>query len=162
AGVAGHLQPENRSEAAKFGAGFGELVGVAGGVEDELGEIAAGAELAVLGTLERGAAGGLGQRVCVVRREAVGRGVGAGDPGGGEEIAVGVQVFLILGLDVAVDVGAAEDDGPGVSFGLYLEYLQLAPGLEVRWIVGQEAVDETVGLFRMGKRGAGLSADVFD
>ena len=69
--------------------------GIAGLVEEELAEIAVGAELSILRPLEGRAIIGLCQRIGIERRRAVAVGIMNQSPFGVEHVAVGVQILIV-------------------------------------------------------------------
>src|SRR5262245_22093847 len=160
-GRVGLGQFENGAETAESDARLSERVGVAGLVEEEFCEVGARPELAVLRPLERRRVIRLRQRVGVERGGAINGGVVDSDPAGDENLPVGVQVLDVLREDVCVHVTRVEDNRPALVV-QHLQGLQLAPLREVITVVGDEAVEETVGLLGVWIDGAGLAADVFN
>src|SRR5262249_43964664 len=153
AGVASETQTEDGAKSAKCSC-FGQGVGVAGGVEDEFREVCARRELGVFRSLEGSTAGGFGQGIGAVRIGAVQGGVVDCDPSCLEDVAIGVQVFLVLGRDVGVGAARMEHDGAGVGLRLHLEDLQFAAGLQVGGVGRKETVDKAVRLAGVRESGS--------
>src|SRR5262249_10496098 len=138
-------EPEDRVPAARRCVLRAGRIGVARLVEEELPESGAGAELPILGSLERRAACRLGQRVCVEWGVSV-RGGGVDRlPLGPEALVVGVQRELIGTVERCLAV--ERDRGTGVAEDL--ENLQLAV-VEIARVLGDVAKHEAVGTLRRG------------
>src|ERR1043166_323154 len=114
ADVSREMQTEDRTKAAKS-AGLCERVGISSSIENEFGEVSARSELAVFRALEGSSTGGFCQGIGVVWSNTVDSGVVDGYPGSREDVAVSVQILLILGGDVAINVRRVEYDSAGVS-----------------------------------------------
>src|SRR4029079_1898711 len=112
-------------EAAEARSGLGADVGVAGLVEHELAEARAGAERAVLRSLERRRQLRLGERVGVELGAAVELGVVDGDPAGLEYLAEAVEVADVGRQDIGVGLAGMERDRLAGAQRDHLQRLQL-------------------------------------
>src|SRR3989442_5909286 len=136
----------NRPKAAVLAPCFGERIGVARLSKVKFPETCLRAKLAVLWALERRGAGRFGEGIRVEGRYTIHVRVMDGDPPGLKDLAIRMQVQDILGQNIGINLTGMEHDGLArLRQGDDLQGLQLA-FLEVPWVFGHKAVEETVRL----------------
>ena len=110
-GRCGLRELEHGAEPAIFGSRFGGGIGIAGLIEQELGEFCAGPKQAVLGALERTRACRLGELVGVEGRVSIPVGIVQEHPLGLERHAITVKVHHAPRFGVGISFAAMEHDG---------------------------------------------------
>ena len=138
----------DRSEAAELSAGLSAYVRIAGLGEIKFSKGCPGTKQTILWALKRRGARRFGQRIGIEGDRTIGVRIVEGDPRGLKDIPICMQILHILRENVRISLAGVEYDGLTRRQGQDLEGLQLA-GLQVRWVFGYKAIDETVGLPRI-------------